>query len=111
MPDHSEALLNAVLEIRELIQLMAEPAIAQRDEKHRTALRQIVGRSAAKAQAVFLMDGSRSQVEIKQLAKIDGGDLSRLIKLLRSSGLLSADDKPRLTIPLPAKFFESTEGQ
>jgi hypothetical protein len=109
--DQPETLLSVALEIRELIRLMAEPVIAQRDEKPRSAIRLIVGKSEAKRQAVVLMDGSRSQTEIRQLIKIDQGDLSKMVKALRSGGLLSADEKPRLAIALPANFFESTEGQ
>ena len=110
MTDQPETLLSVALEIRELIRLMAEPAIAQRDEKPRSAIRLIVGKSEPKRQAVLLMDGSRSQTEIRQLIKIDQGDLSKMVKALRSGGLLSLDEKPRLAISLPASFFESTEG-
>ena len=45
MVDSSESLLAVAKEIRELLQLIAEPAIAQRDEKLRVSLLQIAGRS------------------------------------------------------------------
>ena len=56
MPNQDAELLDVVNEIRDLIRLMAEPAIAQRDEKRRIAIRQIVGKSAVKAKAIQLMD-------------------------------------------------------
>jgi hypothetical protein len=109
--EQPDQLLSAVLEIRELIRLMAEPAIAQRDEKPRAALRQIVGKSAVKSRVILLMDGSRTQSEIRQTVKIDAGDLSRLVKALRSAELLSNDEKPKLSIFLPPKFFEEKVDQ
>lgn len=107
MDDQTE-LLQKILET---LTLIAEPQIAQRDEKLRAALRQIVGKSAAKGKAVLLMDGSRSQVEIRQIVMIDQGDLSKMVKALRTGGLLAADEKPRLTISLPPKFFDSMGGE
>ena len=59
-----DAVLDVILEIRELLGLMAEPAVAQRDAKLRASLRQIVGRSKPKARAICLMDGIASQSEI-----------------------------------------------
>lgn len=106
MDDQTE-LLQKILEI---LTLIAEPQIAQRDEKPRATLRQIVGKSATKGRAVLLMDGSRSQVEIRQVVIVDRSDLSKMVKALRSGGLLTGDDKPRLTISLPPNFFESPEG-
>jgi hypothetical protein len=51
-------------EMCELLRVMAEPALAKRDEKLREELRKIVGRSQPKVKAVLLMDGSRTQKEI-----------------------------------------------
>ena len=98
-----------VNEIRDLIRLMAEPAIAQRDEKRRIAIRQIVGKSAVKAKAIQLMDGSRTQAQVKQAMKIDAADLSKLVKALREADLIEFGDKPKITIPLPANFFETKD--
>jgi hypothetical protein len=106
--DVQTELLQKILEI---LTLIAEPQIASRDEKPRAALRQIVGKSATKGRAVLLMDGSRSQVEIRQAIMIDQGDLSKMVKALRSGGLLATDEKPRLTISLPPKFFDSQGGE
>jgi hypothetical protein len=70
MGDHSAELLSAVLEVRDLLRLLAEPAIAARDEKARSELRRLVGNSVPKAEAVLLMDGTRSQRAIHNEAGI-----------------------------------------
>jgi hypothetical protein len=96
-------------EMRDLLRLIAEPALAKRDETRRSALRQVVGRSKTKAKAVLLMDGTRSRPAIRQQSGIDQGDLSRLEKALRSNELLANDDQPKLVIAIPADFFETVE--
>jgi len=53
-------------EMRNILLVIAEPALAQRDEKLRATLRGIVGKSKPRAKAVLLMDGTRSQSEIKK---------------------------------------------
>src|ERR1035438_7280996 len=80
MRDSSEDLLSVAIEIRELLRLLAEPAIAQRDEKLRTSVREIAGRSQSKRRAIFQMDGTQSQKEISHAVGIDQGDLSKLVK-------------------------------
>jgi hypothetical protein len=93
-------------QIRDLLQLIAEPALAQRDERLRNALRKIVGKSRQKAEAVALMDGTRSQITIKKDCGIDDGNLSRLVKALREEKLIGPDDKhPKIAIPVPANFL------
>jgi hypothetical protein len=57
----SDQLLSAVQEIRDLVRLMAEPAIAERDRKLRAELKQVVGKSVPKSKSVSFMDGSRTQ--------------------------------------------------
>jgi hypothetical protein len=107
MVDHSAELLTAICEIRDLVRLMAEPAIAARDQKFRTELRRIVGNSSPKAKAVLLMDGSRSQRDIHRATGTNIGHLSTLVKQLKTSKLLSGDGKqPKLAIVIPANFFE-----
>ena len=97
-------------EMRDLLRVMAEPALAKRDEKLRDALVEVVGKSRAKAKAVQLMDGSRNQVAIRKESEIDPGDLSRLVKALRSKALTTGDEKqPKLIISVPSNFFESPE--
>ena len=104
----STQLLAAVEEIRELVRLMAEPAIAERDAKRRAELKKIVGSSARKAQAVLQMDGTRAQKEIQRETGIDPGDLSKLVKRLKESDLISGDGKqPQLAITVPTNFFEA----
>ena len=101
-------ILSAVREIRDLVRLLAEPAIAERDRKTRGELRRIVGNSVAKKKAVLLMDGSRTQRAIHREAGINEGHLSTLVKQLNSANLLSGDRKePKLSISVTANFFEN----
>jgi DNA-binding MarR family transcriptional regulator len=95
-------------EIRELLRLMAEPALAKRDERLRASLFQVVGKSKLKAEAVALMDGTRSQAGIRKDCGIDAGDLSRLVKVLREAGLIGSDDgQLKLVFPLPSNFSDT----
>jgi hypothetical protein len=97
-------------EMRDLLRVIAEPALAQRDEKLRASLVEVVGRSKAKAKAVLLMDGSRNQTAICKESAIDQGDLSRLTKTLRAKALIEADERqPKLVISIPPNFFEEAE--
>lgn len=97
-------------EMRDLLRVIAEPALAERDKKLRASLLQVVGKGKAKAKAVRLMDGSRSQATISKESGVDKGLLSRLEKSLRASGLLNPDQKnPALLISIPPNFFEAEE--
>jgi hypothetical protein len=99
-------------EMRDLLRVIAEPALAKRDEKLRASLSGVVGRSKAKIDAVLLMDGSRNQAAICKGSGIDQGNLSRLVKALRAEALIAADEKyPKLVISVPPDFFESSEKQ
>lgn len=99
--------IEILREIRDLLRLMAEPALAKRDEKFRTSLHQIIGKSKQKAEAVVLMDGTRSQAGIRSGCGIDDGNLSRLVKTLREAELIGPDDKhPRLMFPVPSNFAD-----
>jgi hypothetical protein len=107
MAEHSDDLLAAVRELRDLVRLLAEPAIAERDKKLRAELRRIVGRSPKKSKAAFLMDGKRKQADIQRESGINQGDLSTLVKQLRAGNIVTADAKqPKLTISIPSNFFE-----
>jgi hypothetical protein len=107
MADDESELLKAVNEIRDLLRLIAEPAIAARDKKLRDELRQIVGNSKPKANAVLLMDGTRTQKHIHDQTGMNKGNLSTLVRQLSESRLLSGDGKnPRLSIAIPVNFFE-----
>lgn len=104
--------IQLLREMRDLLRVMAEPALAKRDEKLRASLIDVVGRSGAKAKAVLLMDGSRNQAAICKESGIDQGNLSRLSKALRSNELIEADEKhPKLVITVPPNFFEDPEKQ
>jgi DNA-binding MarR family transcriptional regulator len=99
--------IELLTEIRDLLQVMAEPALAKRDEKFREAIRTIVGKSQKSANAIMLMDGSRAQAAISKEAGIDPGQLNRLIKSLENNSLISADEKhPKLRVKLPLNFFD-----
>lgn len=94
-------------EIRDLLRLIAEPALAKRDERLRASLLQVIGKSKQKADAVGLMDGARSQTDIRKECGIDDGNLSRLVKMLREAELIGADDKhPKLVFPAPTNLHE-----
>ncbi len=98
--------IELLSEIRDLLQVMAEPALAKRDEKFREAIRTVVGKSQKSVSAIMLMDGSRSQAAISKEAGIDPGQLNRLIKLLEKNALIGADEKkPKLRVKLPLNFF------
>ncbi len=108
MSDHSAELLEAVREIRKLLELLAEPAIAQRDAKLRKELRQLVGNSASKQKSVLLMNGARTQAQIRAEATVHQGNLSTLVSKMTQSKLLTGDPKlPKLAISIPPNFFES----
>ena len=110
MSDASEEMLHVLTEMRDLLRLIAEPAIAERDKKLRGALRGIAGNAAGKkAKSILLMDGTRTQAQIAKECGINQGDLSVLVKKLKASDLLGNDPKqPRLTISIPNRFFEQS---
>lgn len=99
--------IELLTEIRDLLQVLAEPGLAKRDEKFREAIRVVVGKSRKNADAVMLMDGTRSQAAISKEAGIDPAQLNRLVKSLRKEQLISADEKhPKLRVKLPLGFFD-----
>ena len=104
MGDNAEILR----EIRDLLRLIAEPALAKRDERLRTSLQQVIGKSKQKADAIVLMDGTRSQAAIRKACGIDDGNLSRLVKALRGAELIGPEDKLlELAFPLPSNFRDT----
>jgi DNA-binding transcriptional ArsR family regulator len=95
-------------EIRDLLRLIAEPALAKRDERLRASLQELVGKSKQKAEVVVLMDGTRSQGDIRKVAGIDQGNLSRLVKALREAELIGPDEKrPKLVFPAPSNLIDN----
>jgi|SRR4051812_16799151 hypothetical protein len=95
-------------EMRDLLLVIAEPALAKRDEKFRQALLDFVGKSKPKAKAVYLMDGTRTQSEIKNQSGMDHGNLSRFLKALRAEKLIGKDEQQnaKLVITIPPNFFD-----
>jgi hypothetical protein len=107
--ESSRLLLEEVRQLRKLVELIAEPAIAQRDAKFRATLREIVGASAKQQRAIHLMNGTRSQKEIGTEASLHKGQLSVMVSKLADAKLLSEDKKrPALVISIPPNFFETT---
>ena len=102
--------IELMTEIRDLLLLLAEPALAKRDQKFRDALRKVVGKGQKNVAAVSLMNGSLSQAAIVKNTQIDQGQLSRLVKALAKESLIAADDKhPKLVVAIPANFFQDGE--
>jgi len=96
-------------EMRDLLRVIAEPALAERDKKRRSLLLEAVGNSKRKAEVVMLMNGARTQKELHKDSGMDQGDVSRLIKALRDKELIKGDEKhPELVISIPPNFFESS---
>jgi hypothetical protein len=105
--EHAQLLLEEVRLMRKLLELLAEPAIAQRDAKLRDALRKVVGSGDKKQQSVFLMDGSRTQAEIVSQTGVNQGHLSTMVGKLDIAGLLADGKKqPKLAISIPPNFFD-----
>jgi len=94
--------------IYNLLELLAEDKIAQRDAKQRALLRQLAGTSVPKRKSILLMDGTRTQAEIRRETSVNQGHLSTLVGALHKSGLLVGDSKqPCLAISVPVDFFEA----
>jgi hypothetical protein len=103
----SESLLT-LRKICELLELLAEDKIAQRDAKQRAALLEIVGKSAVMQRAVLLMDGTRTQKDIHTNTSVHKGNLSTMIGRLNDAKLITGDaKKPKLSISIPKDFFET----
>ena len=97
-------------EIRDLLRVIAEPQLAARDKRFRSALLEVVGGSAGRAKAVLLMDGSRSRAELCKESGMDQGGLSRLVKALKAKELIKGDEKrPELALSVPPTFFDNAE--
>src|SRR5687768_14523387 len=94
--------IELLTEIRDLLQVIAEPALEKRDALLRSSLRAAVGGSSKKAKAVQLMDGSRSQSVIARESAFDTSNLSKLVKALAAAKLIAPDHKrPKLLVKIP----------
>lgn len=108
----AEQQIALLSEIRDLLQIIAEPQLADRDRKARQRIREVAGRSGKKQAAVLLMDGTRSRSEISQQSELDSGNLSRFIAELREAGVLAEPDgKAKTVCPLPPTLFEQEDEQ
>jgi hypothetical protein len=106
----SDEQVELLREMRDLLRVMAEPALAQRDQKLRSALIEVVGKGKAKAKAALLMDGSRTQSSVGKESGMDPGNLSRFVKSLRAKELIGADERhPKLALSVPPNFFEKAD--
>src|SRR5438132_8099847 len=102
----NDELLVTVRKIHELLELLAEDKIAERDAKQRAKLREIAGTGKLTRAAVLLMDGTRTQKDIIAVAAISKGNLSGLVSELSRAELLAGDKKlPNLVISIPSNFF------
>jgi uncharacterized Fe-S cluster-containing protein len=102
----SDAELKVLCEIRDLLLLIAEPQIAQRDKLMREQLRKIAGKGEKNIKAISLMDGSRSQATIVKEVPIDFGQLSKLVKNLTTAKLLKQGGNPEVVIPVTESIFK-----
>lgn len=100
--------LELLRKIHDLLELLAEDKIAQRDAKQRVKLLQIAGSSIPKQKSILLMDGTRTQTEIHAVTSFNKGHLSTLVKTLQGADLLVGDaKKPNLSIKITPTLFES----
>lgn len=107
MTENSTELLETVRKIHDLLELLAEDKIAERDAKQRRTLLEIVGTSVPMKKCILLMDGTRTQKEISTETSAHQGNLSTLVGKLNTAGLLVGDKKtPMLAISIPPNFFE-----
>lgn len=98
--------LKVLCEIRDLLLLIAEPQIAERDKSVREQLRKIAGKSARNTKAILLMDGSRNQAAIAKEVPIDFGQLSKLVKNLANAKLIKPGSNPEIVIPVTESIFK-----
>ena len=97
---------NLLREIRDLLRLMAEPQLAERDRKGREAILAIVGRSEKRQKAVLLVDGIRTRAQIQKELGWDDGNMSRLFSALKDAGVCDVQNGiPTLRVSISAAMF------
>lgn len=107
MPKEDTEIIHILRKIHDLLELLAEEKVAQRDAKKRATLREVAGVSIPMRKSILLMDGTRSQKDIRELTSANQGNLSTLVGKLQKAGLLVPDVKlPKLSISIPATFFD-----
>lgn len=80
-------------EIRDLLRPISDsfrPAFERRE-----AIRALIGASEPRRKAWALMDGTNSQREIANGARMDEGNLSKYVKALRQAGAVAGDPPKR----------------
>jgi hypothetical protein len=81
-------------EMRDLLLVIAEPALAKRDQARRVSLRETVGNGKTKnAKAVLLMDGKRTQAAAGHCACFSRN--VRMPFLTIAASCVSPQDSPR----------------
>lgn len=106
MANITETEIEVLRDIRELLMLIAEPQLAERDRVRREALRKIAGKGEKNVKAVLLMNGERMQSTIAKEVPIDVGQLSKLVTALREAKLLDQDNQnPEVVIPVSEAIF------
>jgi DNA-binding MarR family transcriptional regulator len=105
----NETELEVLGEIRDLLMLMAEPQLAERDKLRREQLRRIAGKSEKNIKAVLLMDGTKNQSAIAKEVPVDIGQLSKLVKALNEAKLLKPSQNPAVVIPVSESVFKEAK--
>jgi hypothetical protein len=99
--------IQLLTEIRDLLEVIAEPLLEKRHKKFRDGIRKAVGKKQSARGAVLLMDGTRTQAAIAKESGIDAGQLNRLVKELEKASLCAMEGKhPKLAKQLPDHFFD-----
>jgi len=94
-----EAIRDLLLPIAAVYRPQYEDLVRSKRRGQIDAILSIAGRGAKRVAACKLMDGSRTRKEIADASKIDGGDLSRLIKTLTEGELVVEEQgRPRLIV-------------
>jgi len=94
-------------EIRDLLQVIAEPLLAKRDEKFRAGIRKIASKGKKYGAAILLMDGTCTKANIARAVGMDASQFNRLVKVLEKEKLCAIDGKnPKLPTILPPDFFD-----
>jgi hypothetical protein len=96
-----------LVEIRDLLQVLAEPLLEKRHKKFRDGIRAVVGKKKSAKVAVLMMDGTRTQAAIAKESSMDASQLNRLVKELEKGAFCLMEGKhPKLATKLPADFFD-----
>lgn len=109
MANGNESELDVLRDIRDLLMLMAEPQLAERDKARREDLRRIAGKGEKNMRAVLLMDGTKNQAAVAKEVPMDVGQVSRLVKALGEAKLLKDTPNPHIVIPVSESVFKEAK--